>query len=547
MESWKLILDIVLSLSLALILGILFEKIKLGSIIGYLLAGCLLGPTFLNSVHHIESFQIAAEIGIIFLMFSIGLEFSIKHLKKIPIKQIFLGVFQISFCFALSVLLFSLFKYPIKEAIVFSAAFALSSTALVLKILTDSSLLDSARGRVIVVILLMQDLAVIPFILLIKIMAFQSSFADTLFITAKSFGKLAALFILSFLAVKGMLLFLKKSKTVSRQRDILVILSVTLCLLSAWVSHALLLPASLGPFLVGALIGDSQFRHQVSSDVSVLKTLFMTLFFTSIGLLIDFNWVKEHVVLIFEITIFLVSLKSVIIYCLGRLWLKQNSKLSTGVAFSLAHSGEFAFVIGALALQLKVINQDSFQIIVSVTLLSLLLTPILMRIGQGLASRMTAPSKQIKVFEKKGTKTIIDYPLNGHVIVVGYGPSAQAVVEELISHQVPFIVLENNHHTVEKLRAKGHPAELGDVSRMEILKHVKITQANLVVLTIPDFKNVQTAIHLIRSVNSECKIVVRSRYHSFYQDLMLAGASEVISEEMSIGKDLARASLKYCT
>ncbi len=288
------------------------------------------------------------------------------------------------------------------------------------------------------------------------------------------------------------------------------------------------------------LLAESPFATQIRADVSALRTLFVTLFFTSIGMLSDLPWLSVHVVPVMGVVLAILAGKTAIIFGVARLF-QSSARAALATGFCLAQVGEFSFVLAQTALGFAVIPQPVFKLMVSATLVTLFITPYLVRLAPGIAAGLTRwwarlcpaatpPAEPAEPAE----------PPEGHVLVIGYGPAGQQVVEALVHAEVPAVIVDLNPRTIAAARREGHDAHVGDATHRDVLEHLRLGSARAVVVTVPDHRAAASTVRLVRSLMPQMPIVVRGRYHVYVDDLRAAGADVVADEEQRIGQLLGR-------
>jgi len=546
MDSWNLILDIVVTLAVAMGLGILFEKVGWNAIIGFLLAGIIVGPSLLNMVQSVEAVRVLAELGIVLIMFTIGLEFSWSRLRKFGSKALISGGLQLVITGLITFLVCIFTGFEIKAAMALAFIVAMSSTAVVLSVLAHRTDTESIRGRNSLGVLLIQDIAIVPMILILTALGGGSEAGgavwESLFL---SFGKTMGLIGLVYVICRYLVPRILNAKSLVRNRDLIILLSFTMCLSSAWFAHALGLSASLGAFVAGIFLGETKFNEQIQSDVNPLKTIFVTLFFTSVGMLADVSWIIDHALLVLLVSLIVILMKSYIIYFVFRVALKQSNVLSFATGFTLAQIGELSFVLAALALNLKLFDPNTFQLVIATTLLTLMVTPFLVGSSINWAVWLSKPMVRWRIWEPESFPEKSESEgLRNHVILVGFGPAGEKVHRFLKDSNVPTVVLETNPKTVEEIRKQGIHAEVGDAVRSSILNFVGIQKAKALVVTIPDFRAARSIIHTARTLAPKINIIARARYNTYAEDLKNAGANLVLNEEEQTGTLLGMETLK---
>ncbi len=532
MDAWNLVLDFTALLGVALLMGILFGRLRQNPIGGYLLTGILLGPSGLGVVRGGDAVRFIAELGVALLLFTIGLEFSWSRLRTFGRLAAWGGTLQIGATLILFAILAASLALPATEAVVIGAAVALSSTAVVLRILTDRGELDSLHGRNALGILLLQDLAVVPLVLLVSALSGATDYWSS----AREFGFriLQGSVLVAAMAVvcRSVLPRLLHAASSFRIRDLPIILAVTVFLGAAWATHALGLSPILGTFIAGMLLAETPFAEQIRADVVPLRAAFVTVFFASIGMLVELPSLPVGA-LALTAAVFIAAVKAAIIALIVRL-LGRPSREAWRTGFTLAQIGEFSFLLIEMALRAGLISPGSFQILLSASLLTLLATPYLIaaapRLADALAWRSLRPLP---------AQTPIEPSVTGRVIVVGFGPAGQAVVHELRQAAVPFVVLELNPNTVDAHRSEL-PIMLGDAVQPEILEHAGLAQAAAVVVTLPDPDAVRQIVRRAKYLAPSVPIIARARHHIEAPALLDAGAGHVADEEEIMGMELAR-------
>ncbi len=543
MDQWKFLAEIVMLLGVAMVFGIIAQRLRQNAVIGYLVAGITLGPRTFGIIQSAESVEVLAELGVALLLFTIGLEFSWRRLRGFGKTAALMGVFQIGVSILVGTLLTNLAGFSLGASIVWGAALAMSSTAVVLRILIERAELDSPSGRNALSILLMQDLAVVPLLIMVSVLADGVSGARAAVEIGMSFVKAAGLILGFFVVIRFVLPRLIDAAASARNRDLPVVLAIAVSLGCSWAAHAVGLSPVLGAFAAGILLADLEFAEQIRADVMPLRAAFVTLFFTSIGMLAALPSVMEFLVSL-VLAICLVLLKGVII-TLILLALRQPLPFAIQTGLILAQIGEFSFVLARIAVTKNLLPQDAFDQFLGASVVTLLATPYLIQyaipvshwisdIILAKARRKRAMALQQQRVEGKQKK--------GRVIVVGYGPAGRAVAEALKEENISYYILETNPKTVSSCRV-DQPIEIGDATQPEILEHAGIVHAAAVVVSIPDPGISRIIVSQSRMLAPEIPILVRARYSLFSSTLEAAGASTVVDEEWVVGEILARRTL----
>ncbi len=537
MGFWDTLFDVVLLLGLGLSLGVVLERLKQSAILGYLLAGTLLGPGAFNVMRNQAAIGTVAELGVALLLFAIGLEFSWKRLRGLGSIALAGGSLQIlvtmAACGGIAV---SLGRGP-REAITLGAMIALSSTACVLRMLLDRGELESNYGRASVGVLLLQDLAIVPLVLLVTTLGTEGSAGDVAISVGRSVALGTTLFITFYLVSRFLLPKLMDAAALSRNRELPILLAATTCLAATWAAHGLGFSPALGAFVAGVLLAESPFATQIRADVDALRTLFVALFFSSVGMLANLTWASQHWLAVLGLTAAIVVGKALIVWPVAWLFLKSHRQaLAAGIC--LAQVGEFSFVLAQIARGLDLFGDHTFRLFISATLATLLLTPFLVaaapRVAEWIDERILRSSS------RAARAAPADGP-HAHVLVVGFGPAGREVMEALRKNQIVGTVIELNPQTVAEARRQGLRAIVGDASMPAVLEHAALHSAAAAVVTIPNHRAAVQVVQLIRRLAPSLPIVARARQHAFGPELVAAGADVTVDEEHETGRLLGNA------
>jgi CPA2 family monovalent cation:H+ antiporter-2 len=538
MDIWFFLMEMVMLLGSAFFLGALAQRLRQSPIVGYLLAGTIVGPLLFNT----SAVNQAAELGVSLLLFSIGLEFSFNHLRKMGRIAFVGGTIQVVATVTL-VTLVMVTLVALSQAITMGAIVALSSTAVVLRVLVDRAEIDSVRGQACLGILLLQDIAIVPLVLMVSLFtstAPEISIAmHMLKITASIVGLAAVLYLLLYHAVPTLL----SGKELFANRELSVLLATTVGLGAAWASHAIHISPALGAFVAGMLLGESPFATQIRADIGALRTIMVTLFFASIGMLVKPHWFITHMHWIAMVAVLIFTLKTVIIYAVGRIFSLDNRQaLATGI--TLGQIGEFSFVLAATARGGGILDSDTFDLIVSVIIVLIFSAPYMVKYAIPFSERF------ISLLSRRVSKTdVYVHPdavmSNNQVLVVGLGPAGLQVVHTLIKRQLEPVVIDVNPHSRKVAQQLGIKIHLGDAANEEVLIHAGIKEVCMAVVTVPDWKTAVSIIRMLRDLRPQLSIAARCRYNRYLADLEKAGADIVIDEESTVGQMLTQRIIEH--
>ncbi|MCZ6837168.1 MAG: cation:proton antiporter [Planctomycetota bacterium] len=544
---WQLLFDLVVLLTAAMVLGAIAERLKQSALLGYLLAGTLLGPNTLGLIGQQTEVEVLAELGVALLLFTIGLEFSWRRLRRTGKAGLGGGSLQIVITLLLVAGAAWLFKLDARSALAVGAMLALSSTATVLRVLVARANLDSVHGRTTLGILLVQDIAVVPLVLMVSVMNEGGSAGEITWAVGKALGAagllIGSLYVLLNFIVPGLL----NIGTMRGYRELPILLAIVVGFGSAIAAHRLGLSPALGTFVAGMLMAESPFATQIRADISSLRTLLITLFFSSIGMLGDPAWALEYWLAISLLVVAIVVGKtSIIWFVLRRFGQTHRHALTAGLC--LAQVGEFSFVLAGIA-KLSVtadgkstgfLDDDLFKLVISATIVTLFLTPYLVTFAPRIANRLIERLERLR-FVKSITdeEDPANAPLSDHIIIVGFGPSGSAVGVSLVEHSDRVVVVDLNPKLVRAAQRFGFRAHIGDARHGEILEHLSLPLAAAVVVTLPDPESSRAIIQIVRHMAPNVPIFARSRYHVHRFELIMAGAQVVIDEEQIMGETLA--------
>jgi CPA2 family monovalent cation:H+ antiporter-2 len=534
METWKLLLDTVTLLGACIVVGGIFARFGQSPMVGYLLAGMITGgPGSLHIIHQEETIEHIAELGVALLLFSLGLEFSFSRLRALGAKTLMAGGLQVALTTAVAGLIAMPFTSNYKEAIAIGAMVSLSSTACVLRVLMDRSEMETPHGRNTLAILLVQDIAVVPLVILMTLLAQGGSALDIAWdvgsVLLISVGLVAILYVvLNFVAVPVF-----GTMTLERNRELTMVLAVVIGLGSASVAALAGVSASLGAFIAGMFLGSSQFSSQIRADVSSLRTVLLTLFFGAAGMLGDPIWLLKHLPLVAVVTAAIVLVKMGVVWGILR-QLGQSTHVAAATGVCLAQIGEFAFVLGSIGHQKGVLTPEVHELMISATIATLFLSPYLVpnsvRIGAWLSRQKSGASFG-------GSKSEDHLP---DIVFIGFGPSGQAAAEPFLGRAEKVHVVDLSRRCLARAREMGFEAHHGDGGHPEILEHVHVASAQAVVITVPDHQGALRILDEVRRLAPHAHTIVRSRHQRYSQEYESAGANVVLGDEEEVGKALGQ-------
>lgn len=518
-------------LVLACVLGGTLSKfLKLPSLVGYIAAGLVVGSF---GVGHIGDVAKLSEIGTILLLFSIGVELSFNRLTRFLKVALFGGIIQILAVTFFSFLILTSFGVANIPASVLAIGFSLSSTAVILKILGDKGELDTIHGGISFGWLLVQDLAVIPIMVILPILAGGVG-GGVFSVVGISLLKAFAVVSLVVIIGKKLVPFLIHKVVGGESRELIVLSSVALALGTAFLTSLFGISPALGAFLAGVVISESQENHAIFAETRPLRDLFVALFFVTLGFLVDPFVIVSKFWLIMGLTLLVIVLKALIIFVITSVF-GYKGKTAVVTAISLSQVGEFAFVIFSAAGAMSILSRNEISLGISVTLFSLLVTPILFSWAVPIWRYLKKLSRNNNTLNKiisSGERTAsFDEEFNNHVVVCGYGRVGSWIGKVLTELSIPFVVVDYNRDIVKKLKDSGINAIYGDPSEPEILENLNIKNARALILAIPDRVAQETLIAYTQTVAPEVKIISRAHLDEDWQKLKMLKVHRVVQPE----------------
>jgi monovalent cation:H+ antiporter-2, CPA2 family len=510
------------------------RQIRLPAIVGLLLAGAAMGPHGLSLVSDTHRVEVLAEIGVVILLFTIGLEFSLSQLLRMSRIILGAGGGQVLACIAAVAAATLWTGEGFGKPVFFGFLAALSSTAIVLRLLGERAQLDAVHGRISLGILLFQDLCIVPLMLIVPFLAGQGGSVGQLLLTL---AKAAAVVVGVVLAAKMLVPPILVRVVRSRSRELFLTLLLVLCLGTAWLTSLAGLSLALGAFLAGLAISESEYSHQALAEAIPFRDAFGSLFFISIGMLMDVSFLIANLPLVLIVVVALVLIKAVT-GALPVLLLGYPLHVALQVGLGLAQVGEFAFVLSRSGLKLGLIASDEYQVFLSASVLSMIGTPLLLYFGRIAAEKLPHTRAAGRAEPATAGAPAHGAPLNEHVIVAGYGVNGQNLAHALASTGIPYTILEMNPETVRVARARGEPLHYGDCTKLAVLENLGIQRAKMFVVAISDATSTRQAVSIARTANPDVFILVRTRFVSEILELRALGANEVIPEEFETSVEI---------
>lgn len=537
--------DILIFLSAAIIVVSVMRRFLKSPVLGYLLAGILVGPFGLKLIEGVDYAKHIAEFGVVFLLFTIGLELPWERLSSLK-KYVFgLGIVQVVItALIIGLICYFLLHLSLDASIVIGAALSLSSTAVVVQILVERGDLGSRYGRVTFSVLLLQDLAVVLFLVLVNLLnQTEGDFTASFIFAALAVSILKGVFVLVTIGVLGRVLIRPIYRIVAglRNSELFVAMTLLLILLTAYATGFSGLSMELGAFLAGLLLAETEYRHQVEADISPFKGLLLGLFFMSIGMEIDLQLFWNQCLVILGILGAFLLGKTIILVLLCklfRLWWTTSFR----IALLLAGGGEFAFVLFAPALRGDIISVEAAHILSLTVALSMSLIPLLAYVGKVITKLTEPPGAKNNVYlAQEETRD-----LKAHVVVVGYGRIGQIVTRLLSEHMVPYVAIDMNMTRISEGKRQGLPVFFGDARRPEIFNAIGVERARAIVLTIDQPATISRTVMTLKRNYPDVPIFVRAKDTDHALKLEKSGAIVIIPETLEPSLQIASAIMTLC-
>jgi CPA2 family monovalent cation:H+ antiporter-2 len=534
--------DIVMIFGLAIIVIFICHKLRIPSVVGLLITGVLAGPNGLGLVKGVHNVELLAELGVILLLFTIGIEFSLGRLLQIRKSVLLGGTLQVLLTTLVTMLILLKIGWPLGESVFIGFLISLSSTAIVLKIIQDRSEIDTPYGRSTLAILIFQDIIIIPMMLFTPILAHTNGGLgeSPLLLLAK----VIAVLVMLFVSAKWLAPYLLYQIARQRSRELFLISTVTMCLAIAWFTSSIGLSVSLGAFLAGLIISESEYSHQALGNILPFKDVFTSIFFVSIGMLLNIEVFLHDPITVTMVTLGVLLAKTVIG---GLAVLALGFPFRTAILAGLALSqvGEFSFILSRFGMEHNLLSDEFNQVFMAVSVLTMALTPFIIVLGPRIADlllRLPLPQKIKTGFSP--SIEIKEEAIKDHLVIIGFGINGKNLARAASASGIPYVIIENNADLVRQEKQNGEPIFYGDATQLEVLRHSNLGEARVVVIAISDPVATVRITDLIRKINSDVHIIVRTRYIQEIQPLYKVGANVVIPEEFETSVEIFALVLK---
>lgn len=526
MSTLGFVPQLLIILCASLVAALAFRRLQLPPIIAYIVVGALIGPQLLGWISEPWRFELIAEYGVAFLLFSIGLEFSFSHMLRLRFAVFGLGTVQVVTCLVAFAAALLTWGASFNAALIVAGALALSSTAIVSRELHEQQQFHSRYAQLSMGVLLFQDLAAVIFLILVPILGqeTQAGFGEVLLV---SMIKGLLFFAVLMSAGKWILPAVYREVARSNSEEIFGITTLVIALVSTWLAHGFGLSMALGGFVTGMMLSETPYRHQITSDIRPFKDILLSIFFVTVGMKIELSLIQDYWPRLLAFTAGLILFKIIIVGLVVRL-MGETAFISMRAAIALAQAGEFGLALVTLAYLNGIIPAEQESFIIIIASFSMLVSPMLIRNSKAIAEFL------LSHLPGSGETVIETHPVtlheSGHVLIGGFGRVGQTVARLLDDNEVPYIGIDHNIEIVSECVAKGRNVIYGDCTRLEILNGCNIAEARLAILTFRSVDLAKQTIREIRRKNIEVPIIVRCYEHGNFEELISIGADWVVSE-----------------
>ena len=536
--------DIVIIFGLSVGVVYICHRIQIPAIVGFLLTGVLAGPHGLGLVKAAHEVDILAEVGVVLLLFTIGIEFSLKTLLQIKKSVLLGGSLQVTLTLLAAYFIAQQTNYSVGESIFLGLLIALSSTAIVLKLIQERAEIDSPHGRTSLAILIFQDVAVVPMMLFTPMLAGATgNLGESLLILA---GKGIGIILLAITLAKWIVPQVLYQIVRTRSRELFLLSMFVICLSVVWFTSWIGLSFALGAFLAGLIVAESEYSHQALGYILPFRDVFISFFFVSIGMLLDVGFLFQHPGLILLVTIGVLGLKTVIT-AVVTLALGFPLRTAILVGLGLSQVGEFSFILSKAGVEYGLLDGDLYQLFLALSVLSMAATPFII----ALAPRIENVVLGLPLLRKlKGglypVQASNDVDMKDHVIIIGFGVNGRNVSRAAKAAGIPYVIIEMNPETVRTEQAKGEPIHYIDATQEAGLDHAGMKEARVLVVAITDPGATRKITEIARGLNPRTFIIVRTPYVQETKALFELGADEVIPQEFEASVEIfTRVLVKY--
>ncbi|MBL6827243.1 MAG: cation:proton antiporter [Opitutales bacterium] len=531
--------EITVIATVSVIVTLLLGRLKLPVVAGLVLSGALVGPKALSLAHDPEAIEVIAEVGVIFLLFTIGLEFSLSRLKNI-FRQVALGgLLQVGVTTLVTSLICLSMDLSVPEAIVYGFVFALSSTALVLRTLGERGELDAPHGRFIVGTLIFQDLCIVPMVLIVPLLINGLDKPETWQAIMFALAKATLVVVLLFAVSRKVIPHLFRWVNASRSNEVFILTVLCLCIGTAYLTSLTGLSLALGAFLAGMIVADTDFRHRAMGDILPLRDVFVSFFFVSLGMFFDFQLLAEKPMEVGLLLLAFIGGKG-LIAILAASFMRFPPRAAWLAGVGLAQFGEFGFIILQLAIQEGVVIESEIGTLLNAGILSMFLTPLLVYKAPHFTAGERALDPLAKLLRARSAEELEDRTVghSDHVVVIGYGLAGRLLTNSLSRLKIEAVALEMNSDNVELGRKLGDPVYYADATSEEALGHAHVESCRAIVIMINDNQAIERVISTIARMKVKAPVFVRTQYMRGSEKLSQELPVNIVASEVEGGLEI---------
>jgi len=533
-----LVKDVLIIFGFSILVILLGHRLHIPPVVGFLLTGVLAGPHGLGLVKHVEDVDTLAQIGIVLLLFGIGMEFSLKKLVQMKRLLLLGGSLQVGLTILFSFFIAKMLGLPWGESVFIGFLLSMSSTAIVLRLLEQKGESAAPHGRLSIAILIFQDMIAIPMILLTPLLAVgdgDQGFDPSLL---WQLGKGLVILVFVYIAAEKIVPRVLHLVARTRNKELFLLTVLSLCFGVAWLTSSLGLSLTIGAFLAGLIISESEFSNEAISNIFPFQALFLSFFFVSIGMLLNVDFVFHEPVKIALLACAIILLKSFAgVLATLILGLPLRSAVMTGIA--LSQIGEFSFVLAKTGIPFGLVSDDDYQLFLAVSLLTLAISPVLINLSPRIANLLSyLPLPERLLTGVRNSQNNEEKQLENHIVIVGFGISGKNLARSSKLAGIPYTILEMNPDTVREQKKLGEPIQFGDASHLQVLEHINIQKAKAVAVLTNDPIASRRIVQIARQANPSVYIIVRTRYVQEMGLMKNLGADETIPDEFGTSVEI---------
>lgn len=527
---FPLLQDIIILLSFSVVVVLILQRFNIPSILGFLITGLLIGPYGFGLIAAVDEIEIIAEIGVILLLFVIGMELSLKQLVTMR-KTVFIGGFiQVGFSVLLITLIYHYFDFSWAESVFIGFLFSLSSTAIVLKILQDRNEISEPHGRNVLGILIFQDIIVVPMMLATPIIAGENSNVSEELISLLIKSVLGIIF--TYASARFIVPWILLRVVRTKNKELFLLTTISICFAVTFLTSEAGLSLALGAFLAGLIISESEYSHQATGTIIPFKVLFASIFFISIGMMLDLEFFIKNTIIILSLAAFVFVTKALIAsLAVAILKYPPRTVILTGLA--LFQIGEFSFILSKVGISNGLMSSETYQYFLSVSIVTMFLTPFVIQYADKVATKLLLLFRQRQIIteDELGAGNRDMSKLKNHLIIIGYGVNGINLARVADHANIPYVIIESEIDIVRREKQDGKPIIFGDASEEHTLNLVCLKNARIVVIAISDSITTKKIISCIRVISHSVHIIIRTQYMERIDEYIELGADEVVSEK----------------